>query len=197
MAEQEKLGFLPWMRTGFGVAIVRPDDAVLTGTAIVDAKLSVDVTQRPGDSFIERAEPTLTLVDPGDIIGLASQSVIRTFPVANESDAEYIPFAHIEFDQMDLPWRYSPGRHVGNKLRPWLTLVVFSEEDGEGTIAPPGPGKPLPVANLSVGVLPDKQSEAWAWAHGQVTGVTIRFWGGPGAAKSCHKVGGVNGSTQR
>jgi hypothetical protein len=133
----------------------------------------IGVTHRPNETTTLDAQATLTLVDPGDIIGLASQSVIRTFPVANESDAEYIPFAHIEFDQMDLPWRYSPGRHVGNKLRPWMTLVVFSEEDGEGTIAQPGPGKPLPVASLSLAVLPNNQSEAWAWAHGQVAGVTV------------------------
>jgi len=41
----------------------------------------------------------------------------------------------VEFDQADLPWRYTPAKHAGSapgktgKLRPWLTLVVLVEGD--------------------------------------------------------------------
>ena len=51
---------------------------------------------------------TLALHGPGDVKSLIVRSVIRTWPKAGARNAEANYFPLIEFDQADLPWRYSP-----------------------------------------------------------------------------------------
>jgi hypothetical protein len=54
------------------------------------------------------ASETLELYGPGEITGFDGRTVTRTWPGRNVMDAEQYSFAHIEFDQADLPWRYTP-----------------------------------------------------------------------------------------
>lgn len=54
---------------------------------------------------------------------------MRTWPLADDNDAEYQHLALIEFDQADLPWRYSPAKDNNGRLRPWFNLVVLEEKD--------------------------------------------------------------------
>ena len=126
------------------------------------------------------AEPTLTLVGPGDIAGLDPRAVVRTFPPADVNDAEAAFFVSLELDQADLPWRYTPARHQGevapaggapnDQLRPWITLVVL-EESEIVELQPPNPLRKLPQLTARTVDLPDLE-EGWAWAHTQARAST-------------------------
>ena len=87
-------------------------------------------------------------------------------------DAEPNLFPAIEFDQADLPWRYTPARATaGDRLTPWITLIVLADEEIESLTPPQGQlfGR---VTVKDASVLP-KHSQLWAWAHVQVTGETV------------------------
>src|SRR5207244_6101902 len=113
--------------------------------------------------------PGLALRGPGDIAGLDGAIVRRTWPAAGADNAEPNYFALIEFVDPDLPWRYTPAATDGDRLVPWLCLIVL--EDGEiGDQVPAGPGRPLSVVTVNdAGALPDL-SQSWAWAHAQILG---------------------------
>src|SRR4051812_29923977 len=91
-----KLSFASWLRQGLAAGIDRADktgSGALTNSVIevaFDNALSTDVN--------------LPLVGPGDIVGLQRDVVVRTWPRADDNDAEFGTLALIEFDQADLPW---------------------------------------------------------------------------------------------
>jgi hypothetical protein len=164
------LGFYPWLRRGLGLGISRLDTEFAGSTEVTELDLGVSIFRKPGDQDGEVATVTLPLVGPGDIIGLNTSTIIRTFPSPNESDAEFGNFAYIEFDQLDLPWRYSPARHVNHRLRPWLVLLVVA--DDEVQLVPPDATTPLPKATIQPQALPNP-TEAWAWCHVQLNGTEL------------------------
>jgi hypothetical protein len=154
------------VRQGLATAIPRVDqDASAPRNALTQAQIQL--------AFVEAPTPGapatfLTLVGPGDIVGLDSNVICRIWPKSDDNDAEYLHLASIEFDQADLPWRYTPASaNAASQLRPWLTLLVL--KDNEGTLVAPTPA--VQVANVQIGnpsnsLLPDL-TQAWAWAHTQ------------------------------
>jgi hypothetical protein len=111
--------------------------------------------------------PSLALRGPGDIIGFDASVVHRVWPRANSNNAEPNYFAIAELAEPDLPWRYSPAPSSGDRLTPWLCLVVV-EEAQLGPWIPASRDRPLAVVGADAGALPDL-SQAWAWAHAQLT----------------------------
>jgi hypothetical protein len=112
----------------------------------------------------------LALYGPGDVRALNTSAVIRTWPKAGARNAEANYFPLIEFDQADLPWRYSPQDSTTNNVRPWLCVVTL--ETGSGAVFPPSPGQPLAVLNVNASLLPDLE-ESSLWAHAQLHGPDI------------------------
>jgi hypothetical protein len=157
--------FLSWLRRGLSTEITRVDKAGPPGAR---AELSVtlafnDASLTPGVS--------VELLGPGEVTGLDRRAVIRTWPAAGVSDAEPNLFPIVEFDQADLPWRYTPARaDAKDRLRPWLCLVVLADDE---IVAEEAAGRVLPlpaVTAAEAALLPDL-SQAWAWAHVQIGGV--------------------------
>jgi hypothetical protein len=73
------------------------------------------------------AEGQFELFGPGDVTRLAPGVISRRYPAPGATDAEETKHALVEFAGealLDLPWRYTPERPDGNKLRPWMVLVV-------------------------------------------------------------------------
>ncbi len=61
-------------------------------------------------------------VDPGVIA--------RVFRTAGSFDVESNYFPLIEFEQPDLPWRYTPARaNTADRLRPWMCLITLREDE--------------------------------------------------------------------
>ncbi len=91
------------------------------------------------------------LFGPGDVVRLGRATVIRRFPMPGTSDAEETKLVHVEFQAVDLPWRYTPEPVTGGQLHPWLVLVVgergadqiVERPDGRVGIGPFTQGKHL------------------------------------------------------
>src|SRR6185295_16517747 len=73
----------------------------------------------------------------------------------------------IEFYEEDFPWRYTPARPAGDWLRPWIMLVVLTDEEFEN--GQNVKDKPLPFFKLKDGVSTadvfPAPAQLWAWAH--------------------------------
>src|ERR1043165_3300332 len=115
-----KYTFAPWLRRGIGTRINEVDACGPSGGPAERATVPIGV-QINGDAV----DKNFALLGPGDIIGINPQMVVRTEPrnwITNY-EPNYLPF--IEFYDEDFAWRYSPARPNGDKLRPWLALLVL------------------------------------------------------------------------
>jgi hypothetical protein len=105
-----------------------------------------------------------TLYGPGDVTGIDRRQIIRSDPPAGATDFEPTLLPCVEFDEPALPWMFSPAAATGDRLRPWLVLVVVPadaatvDDDRKVLTIPAGAG----------GQLPDLD-QSWAWAHVQIT----------------------------
>jgi len=160
------LWYLPYVREGF-----RPSGDGFSTT--VGWRAQARVTTRvasPGNP----AHDTVTrfdLLGPGDVVGIDAAQVLRVLPAPDSHRAEPEFFPSIELDAPDLPWAHSPFAPSANRIIPWLCLIVVEEQTGV-TLDPGGQGQSRWVLGLDPAVaaheLPDL-TEAWAWAHVQVT----------------------------
>jgi hypothetical protein len=155
-----KLVFLPHVREG-----ITP-----TSSAGPRAQASVGVRiESPGRQARDVGRP-MSLLGPGDIVGIEPRQVLRVTPAAGTRDAEPEFFPSIEFDAPDLPWAYSPVVPSGNRVLPWLALIVL-ESRTDVVLAPGQQGQSPWILRLPEAVasqeLPDL-ADAWAWAHAQV-----------------------------
>jgi hypothetical protein len=112
---------------------------------------------------------TVQLYGPGDVVGIDRREVIRTDPVARATGFEPNYFACADLATAELPWMFTPLRPegaIGERLRPWICLVVVPRDGGRATLRPRS-GQ-LPVLDVqSASELPPLD-DAWAWAHVQV-----------------------------
>ncbi len=159
--------FLPWLKTGVGAEIARVD-----GTAGTEPRVTLPINVRfNGDPGLADGV-TLELYGPGEVTAFDSRTVVRTWPRSGVMDAEPNYFPVIEFDQADLPWRYTPARATGaDRLTPWLTLIVLEDSEMKRLVQPAGDGHLGAVEIRDARVLP-KSHQLWAWAHVQVAGET-------------------------
>lgn len=164
------LSFYSFVRRGLATGLTTPDGP---SSGSSETKIRFHITP---DGAPDPVDVDLSLVGPGDIVGLDSNVVVRVSPKANDFDAEYIPYALIEFDQADLPWRYTPATAAGtiadstDQLRPWFSLVVLPTS--EAGLQDPTPERLLPTLTVNSANLPDP-SEAWAFAHTQFSGTNL------------------------
>ena len=161
--------FLPWLRQGIANKITSADgDAGIKVRAKIKVDFKLDVEKVDGNTASETFSKDVELYGPGDIIGIDERVVIKHDPMNWVTDFEpnYLPY--VEFYDESFPWRYTPAAPAGDRLRPWLTLVVLEEgtfEEGKNI-----QGKPLSfikVTNPESRFPPEDQ--LWAWAHVHVS----------------------------
>ena len=170
--------FLRWIRSGASGAVAGEEGAGRQQRrAELTASLGVDRLPAP----ITRS---IALHGPGDVVGLDPAQIIRRVPEPASPAADAGVLAHIELDDPDFPWRYTPFHErttadpAGAALRrsgtltPWLTLVVVERRPGVSLDY--RPGDPLPVLTIAAPAVPadelPKAGELHAWAHVQVVG---------------------------
>ena len=159
--------FLPWLRTGVGAEIARVDGTPGSKSRVT---LPVEVRFNADDGLKDGV--TLELFGPGEVTGFDTRTIVRTWPRPGVMDAECNYFPIIEFDQADLPWRYTPARATpSDRLTPWLTLIVLEDSELKRLIPPTAGGDLGAVEIRDAKVLP-KGRQLWAWAHVQLTGQT-------------------------
>ncbi|MEM1000394.1 MAG: hypothetical protein AAGN35_25300, partial [Bacteroidota bacterium] len=177
---QARYGFLPWLRRGIAAKIKESDNfndfssSTTWSMERPEFQLRVDIKGKKGSTTgTESVNQNISLVGPGDILGIDKNVIIKCSPAHWVTDFGPNLFPYIEFYEEDFPWRYSPAKPVGDKLRPWVMLVVLKESEfakEEGLTGPLPSMKVFPHETdattdgaLST-VWPDP-SETWAWAH--------------------------------
>ena len=161
--------FLAWARRGIGASYKQPDnDGTLPDRAALNVQVSVSVQQGSTTTVDNSTVRNVQLFGPGDIIGLDPRHIIRTEPRNFTVNFEPNYLCGIEFDTPDLPWLFTPAGPNGDRLRPWLALIVLKPDEFTlPSIAP----NPLPVVNIvKVAALKFDLADSWNWAHVQVSG---------------------------
>jgi hypothetical protein len=159
--------FLPWLRQGIANKVQSADgDASVKTRASITVNLSLKGEGGESGDVVEAVPKEVALYGPGDIVGIESSAIIRSEPLnwITNFEPNYLPF--IEFYDEDFPYRYTPAVASGGRLRPWITLIVLTEEEFKdgGNIL----GKPLPFIEITASPLEDVfpvAEEMWAWAH--------------------------------
>ncbi len=172
--------FLSYVRQGLAGQITAPAGVTSAPPARAEIAIKIAVNNRAPVGL------DLQTYGPGDVIGFDEGQILRIEPTAGASDFESDLLACVEFARPDLPWLLTPAAPdpATGRIRPWLALVVITQQSSTITATP---GVPLPVLSCPLAELPDL-SESWAWAHAQVTGppgASIdSLLGTPGAAIS-------------
>jgi hypothetical protein len=157
--------FLPWMERGISAGIDRVD-----GSGAAQPRATVNVRLEFNANTLS-ATAALNLHGPGEVTGLDPRAVIRTWPRPFVQDAEPNFFPLVEFDRPELPWQYTPAAATaGNRLRPWICLIVLADGEFEDFTVPQGQGSLAALTVAGSAVLP-LLSQSWAWAHVQISGV--------------------------
>jgi hypothetical protein len=158
-----KYTFSAWLRKGIGRSIIEPDTLGAANGAVKErASVPVDVSVNTRPVHKE-----FSLLGPGDVIGLNSDNVVRTEPRDWVTDFEPNYLAFIEFYDEDLLWRYTPAKPAGDRLRPWLALIILEDDTDETEGEFTRNDKRLPLATVTVkstASLPPA-TQTWAWAH--------------------------------
>jgi len=149
--------FLSWARRGIASNIITADD-LGAGTSTQIERANVPLSIKVNTQTVSK---NFSLYGPGDIIGINKNMVIRTEPRNWITDFESNYLAFAEFYDEDFPWRYTPARAQGEKLRPWIALFVLKADEFGRTTKK----LPLPSIKIKNGNSLPIQEESWLWAH--------------------------------
>ena len=155
--------FSSWLRRGIGNRITQTDRLGAGGSGVAErATVPVDVTLNGA-----AISKSFALIGPGDIIGINPQMVVRTEPrnwIGN-FEPNYLPF--VEFYDEDFLWRYTPARPTGEKLSPWMALLVLKAPDNgrSGEFEVVNRRDPLPALRVTVPAALPPLTQNWAFGH--------------------------------
>ena len=159
--------FLPWLREGITNNVTAPTDPA-DKRGQISVSLKIDGKGIDGGADVSTTVVRdIGLYGPGDIVGIDRKTIVKTEPgnwITN-FEPNYLPY--IDFADEDFLWRYTPNAAAGNRLVPWLTLLVLRETefiDGRNIA-----NRPLPYFTLAddvdtANVCPPAE-DLWAWAH--------------------------------
>ena len=160
--------FLPWLRSGLANEITAPDapgGPALRASVRVDLELAGSALASGGGTLTRPVGRNVDLYGPGDIVGIDTRAIVRTEPRNWITNFEPNYLAAIEFYDEDFAWRYTPAAPSGgaaSRLRPWITLVVLSEDEFDDVSVP---GRPLGSVTIKDATALPVSAELWAWAH--------------------------------
>jgi hypothetical protein len=158
--EVAKYQFQSWARRGIAAHINEQDTlgnpaAPLPPNERASVPIGVSINTMP------QTAKDFALIGPGDIIGIQREMIVRTEPRNWITNVEPNYLAFIEFYDEDFPWRYTPARPDGERLRPWLALLVLKE----GEFDRDDQRIPLPVVSVKTQNAWPPSDESWLFAH--------------------------------
>ena len=149
--------FHSWSRKGISLNIDTADDlGTGTETQLERAEIPISVTLNDTAQTKD-----FLLIGPGDIIGVNPNMIVRTEPLNWITNFEPNYLSFVEFYDEDFAWRYTPASPSGVKLRPWLMLLVLTEDEfqrGANQV-------PLPSIKIKVKDVFPPVTESNLWAH--------------------------------
>lgn len=151
-----KYTFSSWLRRGIG-ANINETDNLGAGTSTVLERATVPVDVQINTHNIHK---DFALLSPADVIGVNNSMVVRTEPLNWITDFEPNYLAFIEFYDEGFAWYYTPAKANGDKLRPWVALMVAKEDE----FTKDNKSFPLPSVTIKSAALPP-HTDTWAWAH--------------------------------
>jgi len=156
--------FLPWLRQGMANHINEEDNLSTTSANNAErASVTMSLELTVDQSQVQTVNKTVLITGPGDVVGINESAIVKVEPINGTFDFEnnYLPY--IEFYDEDFPWRYTPAKAAGDKLRPWLYLLALKNDEFEFDF---DPSNPLPVIHVnSAAVFQIPPEDIWAWAH--------------------------------
>ncbi len=157
--------FFAYARGGIASGITDEYDPTLTNQP--ESHLAVSIS-----GGADTANATVGLYGPGDVVAIDAKQVTRSVPDAETPAWTPNYFPHVEFDRPDYPWLFSPYEASGDRLHPWLALIVVAD-DADTTYVERHDVSQRPALTLSPGAmateLPNLE-DRWAWAYVQVAG---------------------------
>lgn len=115
--------FISWRRA----QIVGRSDRVVEGRLRRSFPLSIDDTQ--DDAGATSVDIELAFPAAADVKALRRSAIRHMAPRPNTADAETTKCVHIDFFDAELPWRYTPQRAQGDAHKPWMVLLVGTDEE--------------------------------------------------------------------
>jgi len=155
--------FASWLRHGIGNRITQPDRLGAGESGVPErATVPIDVSLNGTGT-----SKSFALIGPGDIIGVNPQMVVRTEPRNWISSFEPNYLAFVEFYDEDFPWRYTPARPTGEKLSPWIAVLVLkAPDDGQpGEFELVNRRDPLPAVRVTTVAALPPLTGSWAFGH--------------------------------
>jgi hypothetical protein len=159
--------FQAWARRGIATSLNNPDGGSLPSRAGLSVQLFLDVQGGAAPNPVLPPATPVALFGPGDVVGVDPRMVIRTEPRQFTVNFEPNYLSGIEFDTPDFPWLFTPAAPNGDRLRPWVALLVLkSTEFTVPSVAP----NPLPTIVVQTMSALQDLSGSWNWAHVQISG---------------------------
>ena len=158
--EVAKYQFQSWARRGIS-AHINEQDTLGNPTAALPTDERASVPIGVSLNATPQTPKDFALIGPGDIIGIHRDMVVRTEPRNWITNVEPNYLAFIEFYDEDFPWRYTPAKPQGERLRPWLFLLVLKE----GEFDRDDRRLPLPVIKVKAKEALPPSDETWLFAH--------------------------------
>jgi hypothetical protein len=158
--EVAKYQFQSWARRGIAAQINEQDTlgnpaATLPANERASVSIGVSINGTP------ETPKDFALIGPGDIIGLVREQIVRTEPRNRITNFEPNYLAFIEFYDEDFLWRFTPAKPDGERLRPWLFLLVLKKSEFERDEQ----RFPLPVVTVKTKEALPPSDETWLFAH--------------------------------
>ena len=138
MSDTGRYQFLSWARRGIGASVSNKDNGgALPARASVSVQLKVtvdgaDAPQQPNAVPVQ-------MFGPGDVVGIDPRHIIRTEPRPFTTNFEPNFVCGVEFDAPDFPWLFTPAAPNGDRLRPWLALIVLKPDEFAAPTSAPNP----------------------------------------------------------
>ena len=149
--------FHSWARKGISSGITEKDD-LGAGTSVLKERAEILLPVSLNSTVLSK---NFAMIGPGDVIGVNRDMIVRTEPLNRITNFEPNYLAFLEFYDEEFAWRYTPASPDGEKLRPWLFLLVLKESDFERTKR----RMPLPSVMITNKDAFPPADETWLWAH--------------------------------
>ena len=158
--EVAKYQFQSWARRGIA-AHIKEQDTLGNPAAVLPANERASVPVGVSINAAPQTPKDFALIGPGDIIGIQREMIVRTEPRNWITNVEPNYLAFIEFYDEDFPWRYTPAHPDGQRLRPWLAVLVLKE----GEFDRDDRRIPLPVVSVKTKNAWPPSDETWLFGH--------------------------------